>query len=162
MPNINIYVSDELKDRMDRAGGPKWSAVAQQAFELELAHIEARKETDMLSRTIERLRASKAENAMITENDGRTSGRSWAAEVAEYAELKRAAAFSAETRSGSPLDAEYTYQKICGTDERPTTDEMALLFYGDEDMAEFELSDDFLTGFLKGAAEVWEEVADKI
>jgi predicted transcriptional regulator len=35
MPRTSIYVSDELKSRMDRAGG-NWSSVAQRAIVREL------------------------------------------------------------------------------------------------------------------------------
>lgn len=48
MPNVNIYVTDTMKARMDAVSDrANWSAIAQRAFDIELQRIEKMKEQNM-------------------------------------------------------------------------------------------------------------------
>jgi post-segregation antitoxin (ccd killing protein) len=43
MPKLTIYVTDELKARMDQAKWLNWSKIAQAAFDREIKQLEAHK-----------------------------------------------------------------------------------------------------------------------
>jgi hypothetical protein len=89
MPSINVYVSDDLKARMDRAAeGVNWSSVAQGAFERALASIPAM-EGSKMSAVLERLKASKAEQVDSVAAAGFAAGRRWAENEADYLTLRR-------------------------------------------------------------------------
>ena len=94
MPNINIYVPEEMKVRMDAVEDrANWSAIAQRAFGFELARLEAVKEIKTMYDVIDRLRASKASLAEDQLRDGRAAGANWAKNEAEYNELRNIANF---------------------------------------------------------------------
>src|SRR5262245_9872594 len=89
VPSINVYVSDDLKARMDRvAEGVNWSSVAQGAFEKALALFPAM-EGSRMSAVVERLKASKAEQVDSVAAAGVAAGRTWAENAADYLTLRR-------------------------------------------------------------------------
>ena len=169
MPKINLSVPDDMKARMDAAGDRRnWSAVARRAFDLELKHIESIMEIKTMNQVIERLKASKAMSAANSEDDGRHAGRLWAKERAEYDELKRVGGLEMhifsenfEDPDGSCLDI---VVRAIAADEADGLDgdEIAYMFGIVRDEIDVTLTRDFLVGFVMGAQEVWEEVADKL
>ena len=180
MPKITVYVPDEMKARMDKAEkSANWSALAQRAFESELNHIERVKEVGSMSDVIERLQASKAAIAKGQEEQGRQSGVEWAKRWAEYDQLKRAAEMDppggSDHLSGGMVVAELPDPGIHIADavrtyvtEGPdagyasTSDELAEFFDVEVDMINEVLTEEYVGAWLKGASDVWDEVADKI
>jgi hypothetical protein len=155
MAKINIYVPDELEARMDRAGKRNWSAAAQRAFELECHLVEVLMDTE--DSTIARLRASKAEWEATTEAAGRKAGQAWARDDADYDQLKRLATFDVDAlndddradRLGALLDCSEPGQWSAEVWENLT---------GSQEQPEWP----WINGFIEGATEVWDEVADKV
>ena len=95
---------DELKARMDAVGDVNWSDIARPAFYSALATLEQRRNPDV-NTTVERLRASKAESLKRDELEGQTHGREWAAQHADYDELRRLAELTDPVINAGPLEA---------------------------------------------------------
>jgi hypothetical protein len=164
---MTIYVPDDLKARIDQFPEKRiWSRVAQDAFEAELNRRNAIKESNTMNDVIERLRASKLEQTRVDREAGWHAGVEWAKQIAEYADLKRAAAANELVGSASdPISDDD------GDGSDPATD-LYVAAYDDDardygDVKEFveiafgpdaEPSADACRGFLKGAASVWAEV----
>lgn len=163
MPRISIYVSDEMKARIGKAGErANWSAVAQRAFDVELNHLETVKEIGSMTDVIERLRASKAkfvEQALV---DGRICGAEWAKRRAEYDELRRIAEFNEDGLDQLPgTDAAVRLYKLVIDEADPGNDALAAFFMIDEE-AMSGITPEFVEGFVEGARDVWEEVSDEL
>jgi hypothetical protein len=90
MARISIYVTDDLKKRIDAAGDDtiNWSEVARPALSAALAAFEHRKGKNMTT-AVERLRASKQETEQDEKVQGTSDGRNWAENDAEYIWLRR-------------------------------------------------------------------------
>ena len=174
MPKMGIYVSDEMKARLDQASEhANWSAIAQRAFNLELNHIQTVKEVKSMTDVIERLQASKEKAAANSEDDGRQVGQAWAMHRAEYDELKRVARLNTDDFFEYFLDdPDWGCRKIVaaaikgGEDEANEVlkdeEETAEMFGLDPDEADVTLTREFLVGFVNGVTEVWEEVKDQL
>ena len=177
MPRVSIYVPDELKARMDEAGDrANWSGIAQRAFETEIHHLEAVKEIKSMSDVIERLRASKEKSSASHESDGRAFGQKWAKHFAEYDHLRRVAKLTEwELNEGFENDPAgpalgRVVQAIVGDEDeaRSTVRDrfrLAEVFGIEEDEANTEgglLTLEWLSGFVAGAQEVWDEIEDEI
>lgn len=92
MARQNIYVNDDLKERMDAVREPvNWSEVAADAFEKKLGEIAQRKKRKTMTDVVQRLRASKLEHESEEEKLGRKAGEEWARDHAAWAELQRSA-----------------------------------------------------------------------
>jgi hypothetical protein len=169
MPNMNIYIPDDLKARMDeRAGGdggsnPKWSRIAQQAFERELA---ATQKGDSMEAVVERLRASKAKIEEVEKPEWIGFGRDWASNEAEYEELERVGALDFDS-----YDDENDRRGV----HRLHDLAVAMLDNPNPDRGELEDLIEKLTGdekkhpsgrqigwFVEGAQAVWTQVQDHI
>jgi hypothetical protein len=88
MARISLYITDELKERMDAAGDEvNWSDVARPSLTAAVADFEHRK-TGTMHTAIERLRASRKKREESDTELGTKAGRAWAADDAEYRELK--------------------------------------------------------------------------
>ena len=88
---VSIYISDELKARMDAVGeAVNWSEIARPAFLSAVANHEHRR-TQTMTTAIERLRTSKEKYLDEMTEFGRERGQRWARDHAEWAELKRVA-----------------------------------------------------------------------
>ncbi len=171
MPKMSIYVSDEMKARIDEAGDrANWSGIAQRAFGVELNHLESVKEIGTMTDVIERLRASKEKTAEASAEHGQTAGREWAKRSAEYDELKRVAAIDIDD-IGAAIDdysaLEIVAMAITGDKAEVRTfifdhEGLESIFGVDSDMLEMTLTAEWVEGFVQGAAAVWEEVANKI
>src|SRR5690349_21581725 len=95
MPKVNLYVSDDLKARMDDAGeAVNWSAVAQRAFREAIATHHIRKGGSGTDQVVERLRASKERYEDRQLAYGKRVGAKWAKTEAEYYEIIAVAEFN--------------------------------------------------------------------
>jgi hypothetical protein len=113
MPSINLYVPDDLKARMDRAGdGVNWSSVAQAAFARELASHRTLEEPKMTA-VLERLKASKAELVDSVAAAGFVAGKAWAETAADYLTLKRIGEYD---WSGFDEDVAIEFERIARVD----------------------------------------------
>jgi hypothetical protein len=140
MARLSIYVTDELKARMDEVGNDvNWSEVVRPAIQAAITIHEHRRSPSMAT-AIERLRASKRE---AEKEDGKAAGREWAESKASYREL--------DSVSGILLDPEEWRDVkqhlldvfgIKSTDEKPT--------------------EQYIASFLEGAQEFFDEVKDKL
>jgi hypothetical protein len=164
MARVSIYVPDEMKARMDEAGGLNWSAAAQRAFEIEINSQRWKMETDAIEKTAARLRASKAEEEEQLKTEGRTAGQEWARDDATFRALK---AISELDWSVVPEDA-YGYKLAClildekGPSYPAEAGELWDELRGGYPTDESEPDAAWLEGFIEGAIEVWNEVADRV
>jgi len=147
---VSIYVSDELKARMDAVGeAVNWSEVARPAFVSAVASDEHRRGQNMTT-VLERLRASKGKYMQERAAGGKDAGRDWASNVAEYLELKKVADISEEGDDWA----------IHGL-----TTALELEFY---DLTEYlkitpeEFTSGFAEAFVEGAKEVYHRVEDQL
>jgi hypothetical protein len=156
MPKVNIYVPDELKARMDRAGERNWSAAAQRAFEVECNLAEVMMTTE--DTVVARLRTSKTKEDEAERVSGRMGGQTWARDWAEYGALQRVATDGDAVEDTETLacmlfdvddprdliwdDVNELWERLRGRRGEPPTS--------------------WIKGFVGGATEVWDEVADKI
>jgi hypothetical protein len=82
MATLNISLPDDLKERMERVSGVKWSRVAAEAFEREVKS-RTLEGTDMTA-AIERLKASRAKSEENDRQSGIEAGKAWAMREAEW------------------------------------------------------------------------------
>jgi hypothetical protein len=149
MARLNIYVSDELKARMDEVGDDvNWSEVVRPAIHAAVANHEHRRSPSMNS-AIERLRASKQEAVQEDTADGKRDGREWAEATAEYKELSRI----------SKID-DSTLDNLWRAVD-PNLDESEFFKYVFGDIDE-EPSEEYVEGFIEGAKEFFSEVRNKL
>lgn len=167
MPRMSIYVPDDMKARMDKAGeGANWSAIAQRAFTVELNHLESIKEISSMSDVVERLRASKERLAADHGAQMRDSGKEWAKNVAEYDELKRIADIDLDDfkerydHSGSEC-VEGVYKIVMQEDPASHLSQLSDFYLVDDDLVPH-LTNAHVEGFIEGAQDVWREVEDRI
>ena len=170
MPKITIYVPDDLKAEMDAAEKfePNWSALAQEAFRLECGRLKNRKRSKgKMEAAIERLRKSKerVENEEVVQ--GHRAGREWATNEAQYDELERVAKWHSGIQNeviaqwNAPFGAGgWLYAEI-ENDGRPGSAEVDV-FWEKITGVDGEPSEAFALAFAEGAAEVYDEVADKL
>jgi len=154
MPKMTIYVSDDLKNEMDRAEAqkPNWSAIAQEAFDVECHRIANRKQgAEKMTEVIERLRKSKEKKSNQDRIDGHAAGRKWAMSRAEYDELEHLRGW----------EQQYQVEDLAW--------DVAVAIAGDSDEARNRNlwkeqvgipspSDAFVEAFVEGALEIFEEV----
>ena len=156
MARMNISVPDDVKACMDAAMEPvNWSAVASRAFEIELGEIAKRKQEKDMSDVIARLRASKLESNTAEYQEGHEAGRRWAELDAEFLELNLLD--KAEERRGVE-GWEWSWNQIPhAIGDNQTADEF---WEGIEQIQDKD--EDYYNGFVDGALEVYEQVADEI
>jgi hypothetical protein len=155
---------------MDRVKEPvNWSAVAAEAFELKLGEFARLKKEKTMENVIERLRASKIQRGNTLEKEGREIGAQWAKDQAEYDELERVAdADPRELFDGLDEPGNYAYSLalIIGgfNHEEASHDDIWEVWEQIlEDKKDPRLnSEQFLTGFIEGAEEVFRAVAKQI
>jgi hypothetical protein len=151
MARLSIYITDELKQRMDKVGkAVSWSEIARPVFLDAVAKHEHRRKQDMTT-TIERLRASKEKYIEETRRGGKEAGRQWASDKAEYADLVRVANITDPTLDalGEAIDPE---------DRLDWPDKYSII-----GLDEYECSDDeYVKAFIEGAQEMYSEIEDKL
>jgi hypothetical protein len=160
MPRVTLYVSDDLKARMDAAGkAVNWSAVAQRAFLEAVLTRAVRKDASDMTSVVERLRASKERVEAAQLEFSKSCGNRWAKQSAEYDELERIARF--DEHAEEEVDLQRLQRLI-----DPTGEMIARLYRTWDDFWEQhgdrEVNDVFARGFVEGAVEVYDEVADQL
>jgi len=155
MAKLNIYVPDELKQRMDAVGDINWSDVARPSFYAALATHEQRRNPSMQN-AIERLRASKEETIKQDELQGKRDGRYWAENSASYEQLRRVAKIDIGLLAGDALDV---FRGAVDPHHQLQDDEFKNIF---GDPAHIEMSDEYVEAFIEGAQEFWEEVEHEL
>jgi hypothetical protein len=172
MAKVNIYVTEDLKRRMDQAEGVNWSPLACRAFEAKLAELITQRGAKDMQDVIMRLRASAAKSSDEAHAVGLESGRAWAMGKAEAHELRRLATaddtfdwddyFVGGSGNGYG-DDENLYFLI---EPHSTGDRVAARDFweavGRGDIEGVTSSPKFLKGFVAGALEVWREVEDQL
>jgi hypothetical protein len=156
VPRISIYIPDEMKADVERLGESiNWSSAAQAAFAHEIRRATLPKEDEMEA-MIERLRASKAKYKESERTAGVEAGKKWAINLADYEELKLIANLDISDCGDEEGNAWAWVDEHLGN-EHP--DESFLI---DPDHPRSCPSDEYVEGFLEGAALMWDEVADKL
>jgi hypothetical protein len=159
MPRVTLYVPDDLKTRMDSVGEAiNWSAVAQGAFREAVAiHSVKRNPTDM-KEVVERLRASKARVDERSREAGKSCGARWAKQAAEYDQLQSINVWTKINVGPVPLNLGALQNLI---DPKQGMDRYAWHDFW-EKWGEGTPNDAFAEGFIEGAAEVYDDVADQL
>lgn len=151
MARVSIYVSDDLKARMDRIGEmSNWSEVVRPALLSEVVNQEHRKGASM-STVVERLKASKGRYLKEAGNLGLNAGRRWASDTAEYPELLRVSNYWQSSRWDVELRG---LRQLIDAGENLSAEEFRDLV----GCQGFEESDEFARGFAQGAADIYAEV----
>jgi hypothetical protein len=153
MARINVSVPDSLRERMSALDHQvNWSEVAQTAFEREI--IKHNFEVENMEDVIERLRASKTDFAEKELADGRAHGRNWAQQHASFEDLRAVANLDLthETNHAALVD------KTLGNTDLNRDDS----FWQDGDEFWTLPSNEYVEGFVAGAEDIWNKVADKI
>jgi len=167
-----ISVPNELKARMDACEEAiNWSSVACQAFEAKLAEITKRRGARNMKEVAMRLRASKRKSESGQYNEGFEAGKTWAMNRAEADELERLA----DLRDGNITNWDVLFDQY-GGNAFGVAERMAFVILGDDDepgraeARDFcdgaigepieKLSPGFVRGFVEGALEIWDEVAE--
>lgn len=155
MATMNIYLSDDLRERM-KSHELNWSQVSASAIDAAIK-LEETKGVSIMEAQLERLRKSKESNVERMHADGVAAGKRWALEVAEYEELERVAALidstgvldqqdhygpSGQIAKAILGDADYHYTEV-----QPLADEVV----GSNNL-------DHCIGFIDGAHEVFTQV----
>jgi hypothetical protein len=180
MPKYSLYLPDDLLSAMREFKGtpvdPNWSAVAQEAFRLEVQRLKNRKEgASKMQAAIERLRASKQRHANQDYTHGHSAGIKWATERAEYPELVRAAEYVSENTFDDEADSRFHHMVAGGfyaaiMDLRMEGREHIRMSSAEgADVQQFWLEQGlenpttaFVHGFADGAKEVFDEVEAKL
>jgi hypothetical protein len=157
MARVSIYVPDDMKSEMDALEEKaNWSNVAQQAFGLEINRLKLPEE-GVMNQVIERLRASKRKDEIGDKEEGLEAGRKWASKQASFKELKKV---------GDMDDPDYIegelwkwFDEEMGIDSRRDPE---LSFSHDGKGGLEPNSDEYVEGFIEGAQQIWNEIADKI
>jgi hypothetical protein len=156
LAKVSVYVSDEVKARMDAAGErTNWSEVLRPALLARLALNERRKDQSLVT-TTERLRASRAEYLSKIEAEAVEAGRRWAGDEADYQDLIRLAAF--DPRAGG---VSYRAMKRVLDPQGELSDQDFTAYLGLDDVSNAEM-DDFLGYFVDGAQALYREVANQL
>lgn len=147
MATMNIYLPDELRERM-RSHDLNWSKVSADAIESAI-NIENLKGENPMQAQLERLRKSKESNEEREHAEGVAAGKKWALESAEYDELERVVEIDAGD-FGDPDDGMNHLAGALSPDVWLSPNELKEEIGGS--------SNSFIEGFIEGAAEVFKQV----
>ena len=174
MPNISVFVNEDLKARMDREEGENWSKVAVLAFEKRLSELILKRTMSEGEAAIERLRASRKEDDETINAEGFEAGRRWAESSASFAQLKRLCEFTDQLESeplyrwGDFLDEDndraYTASEIlaCYIEGQDPDRDLSRDFWRSATASVDTPEPDFTRAFATGATEIYHAVADKL
>lgn len=171
MPTVSVYVSDDLKLRMDMVEGVIWSRIACDAFESKLGEIAAERKEKTMQDVVQRLRASKIRMLDDIAKEGREAGIEWAKNEAEAVQLRRL------ERHLSRL--QFRDEAFILPEDQPTTGarQFAKVVDGEPDSPFADLNDfwrcvlgddvpppddHFVQAFAEAALEIWDQVSGKI
>jgi len=158
MPKMNIYVSDDLKTRMDEVESANWSAVAQRAFEREL---QMRKEVHMdnITTVADRLKASREDWFEGHIPAWKEAGATWAGTVAEYAALLALEA-RVEQHTIDGVEAALVAKIACGDDGLRWDDITEFWQRAGGSENDGYPAYDFVAAWVEGALEVFEQAKE--
>lgn len=170
MARTTISIPDDLKKRMDKVREEiNWSAIAAQAFELKLGELAERRKEKTMDTVVERLRASKIKRVSQVQKEGYALGADWAKDQAEFDELERVASIDVGAYFvGIPMapysSADWLAFEILGTGEDDRDHTVSRDFWDSAigDLDKRLESEDFLSGFCNGAADIYRRVADQV
>jgi hypothetical protein len=109
----------------------------------------------------ERLRASKKQSIAVDRQHGREHGRNWAAKEAGYYELRRLGGGDYVPPCDDNTNLAAELDKAIGCEVDPRNPEESLWYNTDAEKLEYP-SDEYVSAFIDGAREVWEEVKDRV
>jgi hypothetical protein len=138
---INLSIPEELKERMDKLTEVNWSRVAQEAFETKTNILELRSKDMNEEAGLERLRASRGNQAEIDHAEGFALGKGWAIDEADFEDLERVVRLHG---GKDQVTAELVNWAICDNDQYSYSDAF------DNENA----SNKKAEGFVAGASEV--------
>ena len=152
MARINVSIPDELKATMDNIEDVNWSEVARNAFDRE---VRKRKRIDGMNTAAitERLRASYEDQREDDKENGSIFGGSWAAEAAEFADLRDLQRFGE-----AAAEALYRWRMMDTVLDRWDQEE----FWEAQEVEPSEVTLAFCEGFVEAALEVWERVREDV
>jgi hypothetical protein len=166
MPKRSIYVSDDLAARMADFEAENWSKVAAVCFEQRLAELMRQRDQDAMKAAVQRLRASKMQQANAAQREGFEAGFQWAQHSADYGQLERLVNYEHMDTlfDGGPSEAfsagEILVAIVEGEDrpDRQSSDD----FWTNLDAEGKQYDDAFVEGFIDGVNDFYEKVADEI
>ena len=143
MASIKLYVRDDLRQRMDKAGGEDWSAIAQEAFESHLKRLAmAAKAGGQIPAVVKDLQSSPGVDT--AGNAAYDHGYAWARDRAEAGDL-HAVVDAPNYRSAADV-----VRRTKGFSQR---DEFGDCAYPSDEMWE---------AFVDGATALYNDEADKL
>lgn len=154
MPKVTVYVSDELKARMDGFKGAEWSAAAQKSFEKEIHIMESQMTASTIEDAVTRLRASKQLTMDTDVEQGKDCGTQWALKRATYGELKAVAAID--------LDLDYEDDHLAGVVGRAIDYDYGPNEFWQHETDDQKPSNEFVIAFVEAAVAVLDQVDAKI
>jgi len=142
---IKIPVPESLRQRMDKAAGEDWPAIARQAFESHLERMALRGSADAkLGPVIDRLQASKARYDERQKRAGFGRGYAWARDRAEFHDLQQVVD-APDYRTAADV-----VRRTRGFSQRDEFGDAALP------------SDEMWEGFVDGATALYGDVVDNL
>jgi hypothetical protein len=142
---IKIPVPEALRQRMDKAAGEDWPAIARQAFEAHLERLALRERADAKLRpAIDRLQASKARYNERQKNASFGRGYAWARDRAEFHDLQQVVD-APDYRAAADV-----VRRTRGFSQRDEFGDAALP------------SDEMWEGFVDGAAALYGDIVDNL
>jgi len=157
---LSISVSDELKAEMDQIETRvNWSAVAQSAFTREIA-LQKPIGVDDMDQVVERLRISKETTIDKQISLGRNYGAEWAQKRAQYTDLRSLAEIAVDDLSED--DSRWNLRVFTDAMWGREYDPKEVMDFCENALGEKEPSAAEIKGFIWGAQDVWDEVAEKL
>jgi hypothetical protein len=155
----SISIPPELSAKMDRFPEENWSSIACRAFEIRYRQLLVMTNTDVRSRGVARLRASKLKSTDSLYSAGEVAGATYVLGRAEFQEMERLCTWNDKANSyggeGMGQIAFYDLAKVLAGDdgtERDIAEEMKENYGVDIDQRSW------LEGFIKGALGKFDEL----
>jgi len=161
MATVNLYVTDDLKTEMTEQDGLPWSRIASDAFKsaINLERTRTMISTDEAS--LARLRVSRDSHSEAREAEGFALGKQWAADHADYEQLKAVAALADEPDEwweGEPSAFGWCHPLMDAINGEGEWDRQDVEGFGEKHMGREYPGASTVRGFVQGAAEVFEKV----
>jgi hypothetical protein len=175
-----ITVPSNIKARMDAIGASEnWSAIASKAFEHRLLELESTRMTDTIDEVAQRLKASLELEEKEDYQAGLAAGTKWASRHAKAIHLKRLAqaidesGFSVKEQAGVCLNGSNNgvgawLIAVIGPNKERDRKEVDYLISTmidvdrTETAAEQMENEQFATGFITGALDIWEQAQSRM
>lgn len=166
MPQACIWVSDDLRRRMDGVTGVNWSQTASEAFERKLGEIAASKRRKTMKDVVQRLRASKLAVDSEEASEGYKAGQEWAKDQAGAKQLELLNRHMMEGGFVQPDGNAYGGAEnfLFVIQPEHNGDRQQAMFFWDEALGDQDElpSDRFVQAFAEGALALWREVENQL